>query len=467
MTESHIPSILLVTAVGGPAPEYALPRLLARGTVDALVLTPLSDDHRALLDRQVASVVEPDLPAGASFEVVVTTIVDRAEATGAEAIVTFSEYAVRAVAEAAERLGLRGAGPNAARARDKLLMRERWTARGVPGPRWRPVRSASDVMAAYDELSPPFLLKPGLSAGSIGQQIIRSRGDAQPAFERAMAALANAASFGDRELGAPEHAGLLAEDIILATTEGWYDDPRYGDYLSVEGAVIDGRYHPVCITARLPTIPPFTELSNQAPCTLPETRQREVEAAARAAVDALGLETCGTHTELKLLPDGRLSLLETAARVPGAMVVREVEEVFGVDLIGALVDGLLGLPTGLPSQMLIGTGDLPCAAASLALLATDSTGEPWRSLPVFRPELIDWDALVGPGTAVEVIDAQSLPSGARMPRYNAASGVLNFAGLAVVISPTAAQLLEDSLSILDGLEEAMVRANRQHDEVKA
>jgi biotin carboxylase len=467
MTDSHIPSILLVTCVGGPALDYALPRLLARGEVNVLALAPLSGDARAQLDLHAASVVESELSDRAAFELVVETIGAWAVATGAEAIVTFSEYAVRVVAAAAERLGLRGAGPNAARARDKVLMRERWSAQGVPGPRWRPVRSAADLLAACDELTLPFLLKPALSAGSIGQQLIRSRDDVQLAFERAMAALANAASFGDRELGAPERPALLAEDIISSSTEGWYEDPRYGDYLSVEGAVVDGRYYPVCITARLPTIPPFTELSNQAPCTLPESLQREIEATARAAVDALELGTCGTHTELKLLPGGRLSLLETAARVPGAMVVREVEEVFGVDLIGALVDGLLGRPTTLPRRMLTGRADARCAAASLALLATDSTGEPWRSLPAFAPELVDWDALVGPGTTVEVVDAQSLASGARMPRYCSDSGVLNFAGLAFVIAPSAERLLDDTLSILDGLEQEMVRADRERDEVGA
>lgn len=467
MTDQKAESILLVTAVGGPALDYALPRLAARGEVHALALAPLSEFARAQLDVHGMSLLEADLSDDAPLEEVVSTIVGRARATGAEAIVTFSEYAVRAVAEASERLGLRGAGLNAAASRDKILMRERWTERGVPGPRWRPVRSAADVVAACDELTLPFLLKPALSAGSIGQQIISSPDEAQLAFERATVALVNAASFGDNEFGAPERRRLLAEDIIQSSAEGWFEDRRYGDYLSVEGIVVDGDYHPVCITARLPTIRPFTELSNQAPCTLPEPLQRDIEATARAAVDALELGTCGTHTELKLLPGGELSLIETAARLPGAMVVREVEDVFGIDLIGALVDGLLGRTTKLPDQMLVAHDDARSAAASLALLATDSTGAPWSSLPRFRPDRINWKALVGPGTTVEVVGSQSLPSGAQMPRYDAGSGVLNFAGLAYVTSATAERLLEDTLSILDGLEREMVRTNRPRAKVAA
>jgi biotin carboxylase len=342
------------------------------------------------------------------------------------------------------------------RSRDKLAMRECWQRAGVPVPRFVSVESPQDLHVAHAVLDKPFLLKPALSAGSVGQQIVSSSEEGAAAWERSCRVLDAAASEADGEYGAAGPHRLLAEDIIRSTTESWYDTPGYGDYLSVEGVVADGTYHPVCITARMPTIPPFTELSNHAPCVLPEDRQRAIEATARAAVDALGLQTCGTHTEIKLMAGGDLCLIESAARLPGAMVVREVEEAFGVDMIGLLVDALAGDTRALPAEML--TSGSGRSAASLALIATDAGGRPWDALPVFDPERVDWGCLVGPETAIEVVTGATLPAGSRMPRYEAAAGVLNFAGLLFVVAPDPATLLADAYAILNGLEAQLSRA---------
>jgi hypothetical protein len=49
----------------------------------------------------------------------------------------------------------------------------------------------------------------------------------------------------------------------------------------------------------------FTEVANLAPCALPEGAQRVVEREARAAIDALGLDTTATHTVLNSAPPHR------------------------------------------------------------------------------------------------------------------------------------------------------------------
>ena len=116
----------------------------------------------------------------------------------------------------------------------------------------------------------------------------------------------------------------------------------WGDYVSVEGVVVDGDFHPVCLSGRMPTVAPFTERAGITPAPLPHDAQERIMALARDAVDALGLRNCGTHTEIKLGADGRMWVIETAARFGGAMTVPQIEEVFGLDLIGMLVDHLLG-----------------------------------------------------------------------------------------------------------------------------
>lgn len=182
---------------------------------------------------------------------------------------------------------------------------------------------------------------------------------------------------------------------------------------------------------------------------------RRVEQIARRAVDALELRTCGTHTELKLLADDEVCLLESAARFGGVMVVREVETVYGVDMIGALTRGLLGERPRLPARMLTAEGS--GAVGSVAMYAVDSAGNPWSTHPVFDADRIDWSALVSSGTHVEVVPDLTLPAGNPMPRYDQGNGYLNSAGLLFLTAKSPDQLVDDAHSIMDGLEGALAR----------
>jgi biotin carboxylase len=446
-----VATLLLVHAQGGPAASYAITKVSEVATVHLLVVAPLPPTAATVARSRCASVVDVsgEQLGGDRF---VDRIVAVAAAVSADAVLTFSEFAVVAVARACDRLGLRGAGHGVIKARDKLLMRQTWAAARLPGPAFRAVGSVGDLCAAYDALRPPILLKAAWGAGSIGHMVVARRDDVPAVWECTRSAVASAARCGELEMMVEGvEKCFLAEEIIPSTVRSWYDDAGgYGDYLSVEGMVIDGTYHPVCVTSRLPTIEPFTELSNQAPCVLPEHLQRHIEQVARRAVDALELGTCGTHTELKLMADGGLCLLESSARLGGAMVTREVEIAYGVDLIGSLACALLGEDPGLPDYMQVGGHRR--AAASVALLATDSTGHPWESLPVFNPTRVDWASLISPGSNAEVVADLSIPPGTPMPRYDPASGALNFAGLLFLDSPDPHTLLHDTYRVLDGLQ---------------
>ncbi|WP_055701209.1 GNAT family N-acetyltransferase [Streptomyces silaceus] len=449
--------LLFVAGRSGPSLDYALPRLAAVASVHAVILSPVDAFARAQLDHHCADVTDrADAPDP------VEALVEYARLVRAHGLLTFSEYAVRPVADACLRLGLPGPGVNAARARDKWLMRLRWQRAGLPVPCFRQVGSLGDLQRARDRLATPFLLKRSDGAGSIGHVVIGEDTDIVEVWHRALEVdrAAFRDGFGDYTHG--EHVpSFVAEELIASTTESWYapqhDGTRgYGDYVSVEGMVAGGTYHPVCVTGRLPTVAPFTELSNQAPCVLPERLQRVVEEHARHAVDTLGLDTCATHTELKLMAGERVSLLETAARVGGAMVTREVAEVFGVDLITLQAREALGEPQKYPERMLV-TGD-GRAAASLALIATDSRGTPWRTLPRFDWRSFDWSPLVSPGTTVEVAEGSTVPDGSVMPRYDAAAAALSIGGIAYVTADDPATLKADTYRILDGLEGALVAA---------
>lgn len=444
------PSILYVTVVGGPALEYSMPRLQRYGDVHALLFSTRSQSVEDKLRTWCKSVHWDRVGAP-----VPDAIVDTARRVAADAIVTFSEFAIIAVGAACEQLGLPGPGPNVARSRDKVAMRSVWREHGLPGPRFAAVRSLEDLRRAHAELRRPFLLKPALSAGSLGQVLIRDDTDLDAAWSTAAAAIDELERAGVCDL-VPIRRGrqLIAEEIIDASTESWYEVDGFGDYLSVEGMVVGGRYHPICITARLPTIPPFIELSNLAPTVLSADRQRRIEEMARAAVDALGLGSCGTHTEIKLQRGQGLCLLESAARLGGAMIPREVNEAFGVDMIDALVAALLGRTPDLPDRMLT-AGRPGAAVASLSMIATNARGESWATLPTFAPDRVDWSRLTAPDTEVEIVWGQTLPSGSRMPAFSPTGGTRNYAGTLFLRAPDPLAIQASCYGILNGLEAAL------------
>ncbi|MGW6934134.1 ATP-grasp domain-containing protein [Lentzea sp. NPDC054927] len=436
--------VLYLYVKGGPPPEHSFPRIAARAELHVLALMPVP----AAAQCFCAGIVDAlDAPRG---EELVEFVAQHAKAIGADAIITLSEFAVLLVAHVADRLGLAGAGPNLVRARDKRLMRETWQAAKVPIPNFRRVESEVDLSDALTELAPPVLLKPAWGAGSVAQLVLNDQSDVPGAWAEVAEALELGSQVGMNELYARDtDRDLLVEEIFHGTTEGWYPETGHGDYVSVEGIVANGVYHPLCITARLPVIPPFTEVASTAPCTLPEHLQRRIEDVSRDAVNALELGTCGTHTEIKLGHHGDLTLIETGARFGGVMITREIEEVFGIDPIGMLVDQLLGREVFYPAQMLTTAGR---AAASVAVIPTNAQGEPWRTQPLWRPNEVVWASIVSPGTGVEEIPAFSMPVGEPVPVYDPSGGSRNWLGLFVVTAPDARQLHRDCHAILNGLE---------------
>jgi biotin carboxylase len=450
------PSVLLVYGKGGSALEFMLPRLVVRGIVDVLVIGEPQPWQRAMLERLCRTVIEADPTAPLTDE-----IVRAAGALASDAVLTFSEFCVVATADACRRLRLPGPGEGARLSRNKWLMRQAWEKAGVPNPAFRAADSLADLVRAHTDIGGPVIVKSVVGAGSIGQVVLDAGADPEPAWRQLVAAIETAKNTGMYEHGQVDGPRFVVEEIIRSSADGWYDEPGFGDYLSVEGLVVSGEYHPICITARLPTIPTFVELSNHAPCVLSQELQHRIIKVCRQAVDALGLDTCATHTEVKLMSDGSVRLLESAARAGGAMITRELVEVFGVDLIDLQVRAALGQRPDLPVEPLT-QADATCAAASLSVIAADSRGRPWDNTPLFVPDLVDWAGLVSPDTTVEVVKGQSAASGTPMPSYQPTTGVLGYGGLLFVRATDPLTLRDDCYRVLDGLEVAMTTASMAH-----
>jgi biotin carboxylase len=446
------PAVLLVYGRGGPALEYLLPRLAGRAIVDVLVVGEPQAWQRELIDRLCRRVTEAG-PGTALTEEIVRV----ATAWRSDGVLTFSEYCVVATAEACRRIGVPGPGEGAVLSRNKLLMRQAWERAGVPNPRFQPVDSLDDLRTARKEIDGPLIVKSALGAGSIGQAVLEPGGATDVVWEQLESGQASAASSGMTEHGDVGGPRFIAEQVIESSTQGWYDEPGYGDYLSVEGIVAGGVYHPICLTARLPTVPVFVELSNHAPCTLAPHLQQRIADVCRQAVDALGLDACATHTEVKLMADGTVRLLESAARAGGAAVTRELVEAYDVDLIGLQLQACLGLSVAVPDRLLL-PSDARGAAASLSVIAVDSTGRPWSTRPPFVPDRVAWEDLISTGSTVELVSGSSQPIGSAMPEFHPHTGVLAYAGLLLVRAADPLTLRDDCYRILDGLESAMTTA---------
>ncbi|MEU1071806.1 MULTISPECIES: ATP-grasp domain-containing protein [unclassified Streptomyces] len=439
--------VLLVHAKGGPPLGHVLSRTAARAEVHLLALSALPPVVADSARRLCASVVTAD----AHRSDLVSLIVSRARTVGADAVLTFSEYAVVAVAEACEALGLAGPGAASELARDKRLMRRTWREHGLSQPEFRSVATEADLYEAARALPFPLLLKAAWSAGSTAHQIIRSPHEVSAAWRRSREVMAESAQLGYAELHVAEAQGhYVVEQIVTGTASDWFDDPGWGDYVSVEGVVAGGVFHPVCLSGRMPTVEPFTERASITPALLSADAQDRVVAFARQAVDALGLRDCGTHTEIKLGADGRMWLIETAARFGGAMTVPQIEDVFGLDLVGMLVDHLLGRPVAWPEQALT-PADAHGAAGSLVVLAVDGSGEAWRDRRVWDFPAVAERVTLSRGSELSVVAESSLPDGSVVPVYDPAAGANTMAALCLLSATDARTVLRDFEALVDAL----------------
>ncbi|MFC8275918.1 PEP/pyruvate-binding domain-containing protein [Streptomyces sp. NPDC057271] len=457
--------VLLVHGVGGPPLEYALPKVAAQAEVHLLALTPLPAARRQLWAPLCTSIVEvggTDVGPDSDGWEIVELIERQAETVGAQAILTLSEFAVVAVALACDALGLAGAGPNVVTARDKREMRRIWQRVGVPVPGFAPVFDESDIEAAFDLLQPPLLLKSAWGAGSTGQATVNTADEAVRAWQDANALMRATATQGYGELHVAGTDGdFLLEEIVTGTTEGWFAEGGWGDYVSVEGIVADGTHHALCISGRLPTVPPFTERGSITPVDLPEDLQRRIEDVAQAAVDALGLHTCATHTEIKLGPNGQMWVIETGARFGGVMITRQAEDVYGLDMIGMLVRQLLGMPVTYPRRMLT---QGPGAAASLVVLAVDETGAPWQGEALWDFSAVDWMSLLSLSTSIQVVPELSQEDGTPVGPYAAGEGGRARVAVCFVNGADAGSVIEDCRRLVRALPAALPTVPRRADD---
>lgn len=254
-------------------------------------------------------------------------------------VIAFSEYLLDLAALIRQRYGIAGHLPaDIARFRDKRIMKDILGAASVRVPRWRPCRSAAQVLADADDLGFPLIFKPARGASSAGVREVAS-----PDELRALCMRPDL----EEDLGEYEIEEYIAGDIMHA--DGVVDRDGNCLFMSIS------RYLSTCLAFE--NGEPFGSVIQTDPDVL--SRCRKFASRCLALLDLRGsafhLEffdtssgtghgtdaSSGHGTDTDTDTDRDLVFLEIGARVPGADVSYVVHEVFGVNLFRLWTEVLL------------------------------------------------------------------------------------------------------------------------------
>lgn len=244
--------------------------------------------------------------------------------SGVLCMATDTPHTVAAVAQA---FGLVGPSPEtAALAMDKLAMKERFAADGVPVPWFAPVPEAEALLGIMRQEGPPLVLKPVDSRGARG--VLLLRGGETP--DRLRAAYAEA---------------LAHSPTGRVMVERFLDGPQ----ISTESLVVRG----VCRTpgfsdrnyALLERFAPhIIEDGGELPSFLPPEVQDAVRDLAARAARSLGIVNGVAKGDL-VVHQGRPYVIEMAARLSGGYFCsHEIPLNTGVDFVGCAIRVALGRP---------------------------------------------------------------------------------------------------------------------------
>lgn len=262
-------------------------------------------------------------------------IVDRARRTPVNGVIAVGDRPVVLAACAAEALELPWHDPEGALAStDKRRARRAFASAGLPSPAFQLHHLADLLDAGSDRLLRavpgfPVVLKPLGLSGSRG--VIRADN-----FEECQAAIWRIRALLARPEIRSARTGL--EDEILI--EEYID----GDEFALEGVMTHGRLQTFAIFDKPdPLVGPFFEETIYAtPSRLSEARQLAVADAVGRGATALGLFHGPLHAEVRIASDGRVFVLEIAARPIGGLCSRVLTFTNGMSLEEMLIHHALG-----------------------------------------------------------------------------------------------------------------------------
>ncbi|MEP7335465.1 MAG: ATP-grasp domain-containing protein [Actinomycetota bacterium] len=277
--------------------------------------------------RVVAVDRNPDAPGLAEADIAevvdfsdVDAVIEVGRRHTVDGVLTISaDRAVPVVAAVAEALGLPGIGTDTAYVMtQKIAMRRMLADAGVPQPEFAAVRNVHEGYAALERVGLPAVLKPADSGGQRGVFRLETADDLE------------------RHLHLALGESPTEEAIIEAYVEG----------LELNGLVIvrDGEGFPLTLSDRLrpPGIGFGVGWIHVYPATIYADQLEEAERVAVHAVHALGLRDGIAFPQLLATDDGRVLVIEVAARIPGGQMADLARHAVGVDLVEIALRQALG-----------------------------------------------------------------------------------------------------------------------------
>jgi biotin carboxylase len=223
------------------------------------------------------------------------------------------DWPVAIAARVAGKLGLPHPLPPAVGglAVSKARQRERFDADGVPQPRWRLVAEPQEALPL------PCVVKAPDRQGQRGLALARD----------------------ERELAAAVNVALQASRTGMALVEELVEGPE----LTVNAFSVDSAFHPLTVTDRLTAEPPAfgVALAHVWPA---ERSADEAIDVARRAVEALGIRSGPSYTQVRLTPEGP-KVMEVAARLGGGHDAELCEAALDLDLNDLALAAALGEET--------------------------------------------------------------------------------------------------------------------------
>jgi biotin carboxylase len=202
----------------------------------------------------------------------------------------------------------------------KIAMRRRLAEAGVPQPRFAAVRTLSETRRAAAEVGFPAVLKPADSGGQRGVFRVESLDDV------------------DRHL----------HEALFASTSGEAILEEFVDGTEMNGIVVarDGEQILLTLSDRLrpPGIGFGVGWIHVYPPTISPEQLSQSELVATRTAHALGIRTGIAFPQLIAAPDGRVIVVECAARIPGGQMADLVRWAVGVDLVDLQIRMALGDP---------------------------------------------------------------------------------------------------------------------------
>lgn len=280
------------------------------------------------------------------------------------AVVPGVEYAVPAAALIAERLGLPGAGAEAARVfRDKYALRQAAGAAGLRNPTFALVETPEQAVSFMQDVAVPCVLKPTGRQASLGVQILRSPAEVVPAWDLVQS-LDEGVAVPDRGVT----SRIMIETLVV------------GDEYSVEILVRDADPCFVNVTGKSVAPGPFpVELGHVVPAVVDPTRRAALADATAALARATGFGTGVLHAEWIAAEDG-LVLVECAARMPGDEIPALLTRAWGFPFTQTYLQCLLAEKPEIPEQA-SGAAAIRFLLAEPGDVETVSGAEAARSTP--------------------------------------------------------------------------------------